>query len=76
VKLAQDQPRRPGATVRIQYKATGRPDGDIDYFWTIDEGQFLDAKPGTAESADFTMSSAYDDAARIQRGEVEATAAF
>ena len=44
MKLAQDQPYRQGATVKIQYKATGGPDGDIDYYWVIDEGKITDAK--------------------------------
>ena len=76
VKLAEDQPARPGATVKIQYKATGGPNGDIDYYWIIDEGKFVDAKLGTIEGADFTMTSAYDDVAKVQRGELDATAAF
>ena len=76
VKLAADQPTRPGATVRIQYKVTGGPAGDIDYYWVIDEGKILDAKLGTIDDADFSMTSAYDDQVKIQKGELEATAAF
>ena len=76
VKLAADQPSRPGATVKIQYKVTGGPNGDIDYNWQIDEGKFVDAQLGVIDSPDFTMTSAYDDAAKTQRGELDATAAF
>jgi putative sterol carrier protein len=76
VKLAADQPTRPGATVKIQYKVTGGPNGDIDYYWIIDEGKFLDAKLGTVDGADFTMTSTYEDTAKTQRGELEPTAAF
>jgi putative sterol carrier protein len=76
VKLAEDQPPRPGATVKIQYKATNGPDGDIDYYWIINEGKFEDAKLGTVDGADFTMTSAYEDTAKVQRGELDATAAF
>jgi putative sterol carrier protein len=76
VKLAVDQPERPGATVKIQYKATGGPAGDIDYYWVIDEGRILDAQLGTIEGADFTMTTAYGDAAKVQQGEMDATAAF
>lgn len=74
--LAQDQPTRPGATVKIQYKVAGGPDGDIDYYWVIDEGKILEAGLGTIPGADFTMTQNYDDAAKVQRGELEATAAF
>jgi putative sterol carrier protein len=76
VKLAVDQPARPGATVKIQYKVTGGPAGDIDYYWIIDEGKFADAQLGSVDGADFTMANAYDDAAKIQKGELDATAAF
>jgi putative sterol carrier protein len=76
VTLAVDQPNRPGATVRIQYKATGGPAGDIDYYWVVDEGRIVEAKLGTIDGADFTMTTVYDDAAKVQRGEIDATAAF
>ena len=62
--------------MKIQYKATGGPDGDIDYYWVIDEGKILEAKLGTVDGADFTMTSAYDDAVKVQKGELDATAAF
>jgi putative sterol carrier protein len=76
VKLAADQPERPGATVKIQYKAAGGPDGDVDYYWIINEGKFEDAQLGTVDAADFTMTTAYDDAVKVQKGEMDATAAF
>ena len=76
VALAVDQPNRPGATVKIQYKATGSPAGDIDYYWVIDEGKILEAKLGTIDGADFTMTTAFDDAVKVQKGEMDATAAF
>jgi putative sterol carrier protein len=76
VSLAVDQPTRPGATVKIQYKVTGGPAGDIEYYWVIDEGKFVDAKLGPIEGPDFTMTSTYDDAAKMQKGEIDATAAF
>ena len=76
VKLAEDQPTRPGATVKIQYKVTGGPDGDIEYSWQINEGKFEAANLGQIDGADFTMTSSYDDAAKMQKGELDATAAF
>jgi putative sterol carrier protein len=76
VKLAADQPARPGATVKVQYKAADGPDGDIDYYWIIDEGKFVEANLGTIEDADFSMTTAYDDAVKVQKGEMDATAAF
>ena len=76
VTLAADQPTRPGATVRIQYKVTGAPEGDIHYYWIVDEGKIADAKVGTIDGADFTMTNTYVDGAKIQRGELDPTAAF
>lgn len=76
VSLTRDLPSRPGASVRIQYKVTGGPGGDIDYYWVVSDGQGLDAKRGALDGADVTMTNTYDDAARIQRGELDPTAAF
>jgi putative sterol carrier protein len=74
--LAQDQPPRPGATVKIQYKAIGGPEGDVDYYWVLDEGKLLEAKLGNLSDADFTINMAYDDAAKVQQGDLDANAAF
>src|SRR5258706_14991440 len=76
VTLAAAQPPRPGATVKIQYKVTGGPAGDIDYYWVIDEGKILEAKLGTLDDVDFTMTQGYDDTAKDQRVELEATDVF
>jgi len=35
-KLAEGQPERPGASARLQYVVTGGPDGDIRYYWVLD----------------------------------------
>ena len=76
VTMAADQPPRPGATVKIQYKVTDGPAGDIDYYWVVDEGKILEAKLGTIGDSDFAMTSSYEDQAKIQKGELDATAAF
>jgi putative sterol carrier protein len=76
VKLAADQPIRPGLTVKIQYKITDGPAGDIDYYWIVDQGRIVDAKRGTIGDSDFAMTCSYDDQAKIQRGELDPAAAF
>src|SRR5438094_710167 len=38
-KLAQSQPERPGASSRMQYVVTGAPDGDIKYYWVLENGK-------------------------------------
>ena len=42
-ELAKDQPERPGASARMQYVVTGGPDGDIKYYWVLENGKLLEA---------------------------------
>jgi putative sterol carrier protein len=76
VKLAADQPVRPGVTGKVQYMVTDGPAGDIDSYWIVNEGKIVDARRGLIGDSDFAMTSSYDDLARIQRGELDPTAAF
>lgn len=76
VKLAADQPIRPGMTGKIQCKITDGPAGDIDYYWIVNEGKIVNAQRGMIGDSDFAITSSYDDQAKIQRGELDATAAF
>ncbi len=75
-KLAQEFPERPGATARMQYHVTGGPDGDIDYFWVLDNGTLLQSELGQDPDADFTLTLSYDDSVKIQKGELDPNAAF
>ena len=76
-KLAESQPERPGATARMQYVVTGAPGGeDIKYYWVLDNGKLLESNLGEIPDADFTLSLNYDDSVKIQKGELDANAAF
>ena len=76
-KLAESQPERPGATARMQYVVTGAPGGeDIKYYWVLENGKLLESKVGEIPDADFTLSLTYDDSTKIQKGELDANAAF
>ena len=75
-KLAETQPERPGATARMQYVVTGGPDGDIKYYWVLDNGKLLESQLGELPDAEVTLTQTYEDAMRIQKGEVDANAAF
>ena len=75
-KLAEGQPVRPGATARIQYVNTGGPDGDIKYYWVLEDGKILDSQLGDVDDPDFTLTMTYDDAMKVQKGELDANAAF
>ena len=74
--LAASQPERPGASARMQYVVTGGPDGDIKYWWRLENGKLLDSAGGIIEDPDFSMTLSYEDSVKIQRGELDANAAF
>lgn len=74
--LAAGQPERPGATARMQYVVTGGPDGDIKYWWRLEDGKLLESELGTLDDPDFTMTLSYEDSVKIQQGELDANAAF
>jgi len=75
-KLAEGQPDRPGASARMQYVVTGGPDGDVKYYWLLENGKLLEAKVGEISDADFTLTLTYDDSVKVQKGELDANAAF
>lgn len=74
--LAAGQPERPGASARIQYVVTGGPDGDIKYWWRLEDGKLLESATGVIDDPDFTLTLSYEDSVKIQRGELDANAAF
>ena len=77
VKLAADQPERPGVDVKIQYVTTGAPaGGDVTYYWIVEDGRITESVLGEIDDPDFTMTISYDDAASVQRGDLDANAAF
>ena len=75
-KLAESQPERPGASARMQYVVTGGPEGDIHYYWVLVDGKLLESHVGDLADAEVTLSQSYEDARRIQKGELDANAAF
>lgn len=75
-ELATDQPERAGATIFLQYHLTGGPDGDVKYWSNISEGKIVDQQLGESPDSEVTMTVAYDDAVAIQKGELDANAAF
>ena len=75
-ELANDQPERAGASAKMQYVVTGGPDGDIKYYWVLENGKLLESQLGEIADADFTMTSTFDDSVAIAKGELDANAAF
>jgi putative sterol carrier protein len=74
--LSESQPERPGASARMQYVITGHPDGDVHYYWVLENGKLLESQVGDLEDAEVTLTQTYDDAKRIQTGELDPNAAF
>ncbi|HEX4539940.1 MAG TPA: SCP2 sterol-binding domain-containing protein [Acidimicrobiales bacterium] len=75
-KLAEGQPERPGASARMQYVVTGGPDGDIHYYWLLENGKLKESTLGDLPDAEVTLTQTYEDAQKIQKGELDANAAF
>jgi putative sterol carrier protein len=75
-KMADGQPERPGASAKMQYVVSGGPDGEVKYYWVLENGKLLDSKLGDLPDAEVTMTMTYEDAMKIQKGELDANAAF
>ncbi len=74
--LAADQPEIPGATARIQYVVTGGPDGDVSYYWAVEDGHLRENRLGILDNAEVTLTETYEDAQAMQKGELDMNAAF
>ena len=48
----------------------------MKYYQVLDNGKILESTLGEDANADFTMTSSYDDSVKIQKGELDANAAF
>jgi putative sterol carrier protein len=75
-RLAESQPERPGASARLQYVITGGPDGDVNYYWVVKEGKLVENRLGLLEDAEVTLTETIEDAMAMQKGELDANAAF
>jgi len=75
-RLAESQPERPGASSRMQYVVTGGPDGEVRYYWILENGKLLDSQMGELSDSEVTLTTDYDDAMKVQQGELDANAAF
>ena len=75
-RMAEGQPERPGASARMQYVVTGGADGEIRYYWVLEDGKLLESGLGDLDDPEVTLTQSYDDAVAIQKGELDASAAF
>ncbi len=64
-----------GASLRLLQVVTGTPRGDVRYLTVIDEGRTVEQRAGDGD-ADVIITTTYDDAVAIHRGELDINAAF
>jgi predicted lipid carrier protein YhbT len=74
--MAADQPDRPGASARMQYEVTGGPDGEVKYYWVLEDGHLRESALGVLADSEVTLTTVWSDAMAIQKGELDANAAF
>ena len=60
----------------MQYVVTGGPDGDIDYYWVLENGKIAREPARRARRRRGDPHPGYADALKIQKGELDANAAF
>ncbi len=75
-ELAAEFPEIPGATARMQYVITGAPDGEVRYHHVIDNGHTVEHALGDDPETEVTLTCSYDDKLKVDKGELDSTAAF
>ncbi|HEX2849821.1 MAG TPA: SCP2 sterol-binding domain-containing protein [Acidimicrobiales bacterium] len=75
-KLAADQPERPGATARMQYVLNRANDEPVKYYWVLEDGKLTESTLGQMDEPELTLIMSYDDAMKVQKGELDEQAAF
>ncbi len=74
--LAADQPDRPGVSARMQFIITGGPDGDVRYYWVLEDGHLRQSGAGDVDDPDVTLTTARPDAIAMATGELDPNVAF
>ncbi|NLV55405.1 MAG: SCP2 sterol-binding domain-containing protein [Acidimicrobiales bacterium] len=75
-ELSVGLPPVDGASARIQHVVTGVPGGDVKYSTVIVDGVIAANEVGVDRDAEVTVTTTYDDAVAILRGELDPNAAF
>ena len=76
MELGADQPERPGATAKMQYVVKDGPDGDVSYYWVLENGKLLEASLGENPESEVTLTQTYEVAEQIAKGDLDPNAAF
>jgi hypothetical protein len=70
------QPPVPHVNVRLQFHATGTPEGKVDYYLVISAGVIVKAGRGLVGDPDLAITASYRDLVDFQSGELHAATAF
>lgn len=70
------QPAIPHVNVRLQFHATGTPDGGVDYYLLVEQGIITKAGRGRLERSDLSITATYRDLVDFQAGELHAATAL
>ena len=74
--LAADQPERPGLSARMQFIVTGGPEGDVRYYWVLEDGHLRQSALGDVDNPDVTVTTARPDAMAMAQGDLDPNVAF
>jgi len=75
-RLSADQPVREDASAQIQYVVTGGPDGDVHYYWVVEDGRILESQIGELNDPDFTLTMPYEVGREIAEATLDPNVAF
>lgn len=71
-----NQPAIPHVNVRLQFHATGTPEGTVDYYLLIEKGVIVKAGCGRIEHCDLAITATYRDLVDFQAGDLHAATAL
>jgi predicted lipid carrier protein YhbT len=74
--LAATQLKRPGLSARMQFIVTGGADGEVRYYWVLEDGLLSQSGVGDVDDADVTLTTARSDAMAIAKGDLDPNVAF
>ncbi|HVB93922.1 MAG TPA: SCP2 sterol-binding domain-containing protein [Acidimicrobiales bacterium] len=74
--LAADLPERPGLSARMQFIVTDGPEGDVHYYWVLEDGHLRQSAVGDVDGADVTLTSSRRDAVAMATGGLDPNVAF
>ncbi|HEY8525632.1 MAG TPA: SCP2 sterol-binding domain-containing protein [Acidimicrobiales bacterium] len=75
-ELLKDLPGGEDVSVRVRCVVTGGPDGDVTYHLEFDGGRAVSGGPGPGDEPDVVLTTTYEVARDIARGDLEPSVAF